>query len=110
MFAVLTVGLVVLRTHLTYARPPQQYPILDKVAAKVIAKYQNSSCEQRYQSKSQKTEPMPEEAKVVQFLHSDPQMKTVFINKVAPPIANKMFDCGLIPWKAGGWAADRNDV
>jgi hypothetical protein len=37
-------------------------------------------------------------------------MKTVFINKVAPPIANKMFDCGLIPWKAGGWAADRNDV
>jgi len=34
---------------------------------------------------------------VVQFLHSDPQMKTVFIDKVAAPIANKMFDCGLIP-------------
>ena len=33
----------------------------------------------------------------MQFLHSDPQMKSYFINKVAPPIANKMFDCGLIP-------------
>ncbi len=26
------------------------------------------------------------------------QMRTVFINKVAPPIANKMFDWGLIPY------------
>jgi len=30
-------------------------------------------------------------------LKTDPQMRTVFINKVAAPIANKMFECGLIP-------------
>jgi len=93
----LLVGLVLLHTNRVNAQPAQQYPILDKVAAKVIAKYQNSSCEQLNQQKSQKAQPTPEEVKVVQFLHSDPQMKTVFINKVAAPIANKMFDCGLIP-------------
>jgi hypothetical protein len=93
----LLVGFVLLHPSHVNAQPAQQYPILDKVAAKVIAKYQNSSCEQLYQSKTQKAAPTPEEQKVVQFLHSDPQMKTVFINKVAAPIANKMFDCGLIP-------------
>jgi len=91
------VAFSLLRPNRVNAQPAQQYPILDKVAAKVIAKYQNSSCEQLYQQKSQKAAPTPEEQKVVQFLHSDPQMKTVFINKVAAPIANKMFDCGLIP-------------
>jgi hypothetical protein len=93
----LLLGLMLLRPNRVNAQPAQQYPILDKVAAKVIAKYQNSSCEQLYQQKSQKAQPTSEEVKVVQFLHSDPQMKTVFINKVAAPIANKMFDCGLIP-------------
>ena len=93
----LLLGLMLFRPNPVNAQPAQQYPILDKVAAKVIAKYQNSSCEQLYQQKSQKAQPTPEEVKVVQFLHSDPQMKSYFINKVAPPIANKMFDCGLIP-------------
>jgi hypothetical protein len=68
----------------TYAQ--DQYPILDKVAAKVIEKYQNTPCEELMQ-----------EVKVIQFLKSDPQMRTVFINKVAAPIANKMFACGMIP-------------
>jgi len=97
LFVALLVAFPLLRPNRVDAQPAQQYPILDKVAAKVIAKYQNSSCEQLYQQKSQKAAPSPEEQKVVQFLHSDPQMKTVFINKVAAPIANKMFDCGLIP-------------
>jgi hypothetical protein len=41
--------------------------------------------------------PSAQEVKVIQFLKSDPQMRTVFINKVAAPIANKMFACGMIP-------------
>jgi hypothetical protein len=93
----LFLGLMLLRPNRVNAESAQQYPILDKVAAKVVAKYQNSTCEQLYEQKSQKAAPTPEELKVVQFLHSDPQMKASFINKVAPPIANKMFDCGLIP-------------
>jgi hypothetical protein len=76
---------------------PQQYPILDKVADKVIQKYQQSTCEQLWEEKSKKTPPSAEEQKVIGFLKSDPQMRTIFINKVAAPIANKMFQCGMIP-------------
>lgn len=75
----------------------QQTPILDKVAAKVIAKYQNSTCEQLWQQKAAKTPPSAEEQKVIQFLKNDPQMRQAFINQVAAPIANKMFECGMIP-------------
>ncbi|WP_222439670.1 hypothetical protein [Alloacidobacterium dinghuense] len=47
--------------------------------------------------KAAKTQPTPEEQKAIAFLKSDPQMRTIFINKIAAPIANKMFDCGMIP-------------
>src|SRR5271157_4290458 len=75
---------------------PQQYPIMDKVADKVILQYQQSSCEQLWAKKSVQTPPTPEVQKAVAVLRNDPQMRTAFINKVAPPIANKMFDCGMI--------------
>jgi hypothetical protein len=72
-----------------------QYPILDMVAGKVIQKYQSSSCEQLWQKKG---EPKSmEEQRVIGLLHNDPQMRTAFINQVAAPIANKMFECGMIP-------------
>ena len=74
-----------------------QYPIMDSVASKIITKYQTSSCEQLYLEKAQKKQPGPGEQKAIQMLHDDPQMRAAFINKVAPPIANKMFDCGMIP-------------
>ncbi len=73
----------------------QQYPILDRVAHKVIQKYQNSSCEQLANKRGQP--PSPEAQRVIRFLHTDPQMRIYFINQVAAPIANKLFDCGLIP-------------
>jgi hypothetical protein len=69
--------------------------ILDMVANKVVTKYQNASCEQLWQQKGQPKS--PEEQKAVQFLHNDPQARTAFINQVAAPIANKMFECGMIP-------------
>lgn len=72
-----------------------QFPILDKVAEKVVQKYQASSCEQLWQKKS---EPKPAmEQEVIQKLRSNPEMRTAFINRVAAPIANKMFECGMIP-------------
>ena len=74
-----------------------QHPILDKVAAKVIQKYQTTPCEQLKAEKAAKTAPTEQEQKAIAFLKSDPQMRTMFINKVAAPIANKMFDCGMIP-------------
>jgi hypothetical protein len=74
-----------------------QYPILDQAANKVIAKYQNATCEQLWMERANKQPPTPEQARVITFLKSDPQMRTIFINKVAAPIANKMFECGMIP-------------
>jgi hypothetical protein len=74
-----------------------QTPILDQVANKVVQKYQNSSCQQLWAERAQKAPPSPQEQKVIQFLKSDPQMRAKFLNKVAAPIANKMFECGMIP-------------
>ena len=69
--------------------------ILDMVANKVIGKYQNATCQQLWE---QKGEPKsPEQQKAVQFLRNDPQARTAFIDKVAAPIANKLFECGMIP-------------
>jgi hypothetical protein len=73
----------------------QEFPILNRVADKVIQKYQDSTCEQLWQERGQPKPPMEQE--VVQLLHGDPQMRAAFINKVAAPIANKMFECGMIP-------------
>ena len=72
-----------------------QGAILDMVANKVIGKYQNSTCEQLW---AQKNEPKPPEAqKAIQFLKSDQAARMAFLNKVAGPISNKMFECGMIP-------------
>ena len=77
----------------------QEFPIMDKIAAKVIQKYQTSTCEQLWQERAQKGKaPQPQmEQEALQMLKSDPQMRAAFINKVAAPIANKMFECGMIP-------------
>ena len=84
---------------LTSAAGAAQYPIMEKVASKVVQKYQQSTCEQLWQEKQQKQgQPKPAmEEKMMQVLRSDPQMREAFISRVAAPIANKMFECGMIP-------------
>ena len=74
-----------------------QYPMLDIIANKVIQKYQSSTCEQLWQEKAKKAPPTAQEKQAIQVLKSDPQMRTAFLNKVAAPIVNKMFECGMIP-------------
>ena len=72
-----------------------QYPLLDMMADRVVQKYSQSTCEQLWE---QRGKPKSErEQEVIQLLRGDPQMRTAFINKIAAPVANKMFDCGLIP-------------
>jgi hypothetical protein len=73
----------------------QQYPVMEKVAQKVIQHYQQASCEQLWQQKGKPKSEM--EQKVIQLLKNDPQMRQAFIDMVAAPIANKMFECGMIP-------------
>ena len=69
--------------------------ILDMVANKVIQKYESSTCEQLWAAKQQpKT---AEQQKAIQFLRNDPQARQAFLNKIAGPVSNKMFECGMIP-------------
>ena len=75
----------------------QQYPVMDMIANKVIQKYQSSTCEQLWEQKAKKAPPSAQEKQAIQLLKSDPQMRAAFIGKIAAPIANKMFDCGMIP-------------
>ena len=95
LFAVSVLALTSLRP--SHVQAQAQYPIMDKIAEKIIQKYQSSTCEQLWLKKSQKTPPTPEEQRAIGILKGDPQMRAAFINKIAPPIANKMFDCGMIP-------------
>jgi hypothetical protein len=69
--------------------------MLDNIANKVVQKYQSSSCEQLWAQKAQPKS--AEEQRMIGVLKSDPAMRTEFINRVAAPMANKMFDCGMIP-------------
>ena len=71
------------------------YPLMNMVADKVIQKYQSASCEQLWAQKQQPKS--AEEQRLIGILKGDPQMRTEFMNKVAGPIANKMFDCGMLP-------------
>lgn len=81
------------------ASDPQQYPIMDSVAAKIVQKYQSSTCEQLWAEKAaSKDKPKSaQEQQAISLLRNDAQMRAAFINKIAAPLANKMFECGMIP-------------
>jgi hypothetical protein len=75
------------------------YPMVDMLAQRILDKYSNSTCVQLAEGKSQKPtgEKAAMEQRVIAALKNDPQMRQYFINKIAAPIANKMFECGMIP-------------
>lgn len=69
--------------------------LLEYAADKVIKKYQDTSCEQL---KVDEKKPLSEQDKLaIDFLHHDSQARVAFIDKIAAPVLNKMFECGLIP-------------
>ena len=73
----------------------QGYPIVEKVAQRVIEKYQSASCAELASKRGRP--PSPEEQRVLQLMRNDPGMRAAFIDRVAAPIANKLFECHLIP-------------
>jgi hypothetical protein len=72
-----------------------QMPMVDMVAGKVVQKYQSSSCEQLWQNRGKQAS--PEEQRILQFLKNDQAARQEFFNKIAGPVMNKMFECGMIP-------------
>jgi hypothetical protein len=91
-FCLLTLALVLVCAGVARA---QEYPVMNMIAEKVIQKYQASSCEDLWKKKGKAKGQREQE--VIQLLRGDPRMRQAFIDKVAPPIANKMFECGMIP-------------
>ena len=85
--------------HVGMASAQESFPIMEKIAQKVIEKYQTSSCQQLAQQKKQPPtgQQAQMEQRAIQTLRNDPQMRTAFLNRVAAPIANKLFECGMIP-------------
>jgi cytochrome c-type biogenesis protein CcmH/NrfG len=69
--------------------------LVDAAADKVIAKYQAATCDQL---KAQKSEPPSEKEKMaLDVLRDDSKARVAFVDKIAAPVLNKMFECGMIP-------------
>jgi len=91
--------LLLVLLYAVIASAQESYPIMEKVAQKVIQKYQSSSCEELAMQKAHPPtgQKAQMEQRVLELLHNDPQMRAAFIDRVAAPIANKLFECGMIP-------------
>jgi hypothetical protein len=72
---------------------------VDKVAEKVISKYQTASCEQLKQEKAEKQgKPKSDmEQRAVQALHEDAAARAEFFQKISTPVLTKLFECNMIP-------------
>ena len=69
--------------------------LVDAAADKVIKKFEAATCDQL---KAQKNEPPSEKEKIaLDLLRYDPKARVAFIDKIAAPVLNKMFECNIIP-------------
>jgi hypothetical protein len=69
--------------------------LVEAAANKVIQKYQTASCDEL---KTQKSEPPSAKEKIaLNLLRDDPTARVAFVNQIAAPVPNKMFECNMIP-------------
>ncbi len=69
--------------------------LVDAAADKVIKKFEAATCDQL---KAQKSESPSEKEKIaLDLLRDDPKARVAFIDKIAAPVLNKMFECSIIP-------------
>jgi hypothetical protein len=69
--------------------------LVDAAADKVIRKFEAATCDQL---KAQKNEPPSERERLaLDLLRDDPKARVAFIDKIAAPVLNKMFECSIIP-------------
>jgi hypothetical protein len=85
---------VVIAAFVLAGEASAQGMLVDFAADKVITKYQTATCDELKAQKKQP--PTDKEKEVVVFLRNDSQARISFINKIAAPVLNKMFDCGMI--------------
>ena len=85
---------VVIAAFVLAGEASAQGMLVDFAADKVIAKYQTATCDELKAQKKQP--PTDKEKEAVEFLRNDSQARIFFINKIAAPVLNKMFECGMI--------------
>ena len=69
--------------------------LVEAAANKIIQKYQTASCDQL---KTQKSEPPSAKEKIaLDLLRDDPKARVAFVDQIAAPVLNKMFECNMIP-------------
>jgi hypothetical protein len=72
-----------------------QSVLVDAAADKVIKKYESTNCDQL---KALKAEPPSEKEKIaLDLLKADTKARVAFVDKIAAPVLNKMFECNMIP-------------
>jgi hypothetical protein len=85
---------VVIAAFVLAGEASAQGMLVDFAADNVITKYQTATCDElRAQNKQPPTD---KEKEAVEFLRNDSQARIFFIKKIAAPVLNKMFDCGMI--------------
>ncbi len=90
-----TLSIATITVVLAAAAAYAQMPLVDMAANKVVQKYQSATCEQLWQNRGKPGS--PEEQRVLNFLKQDQAARQEFFNKIAGPVMNKMFECGMIP-------------
>jgi hypothetical protein len=69
--------------------------LVNFAADKVINRYEAATCKQL---RAQRNKPKSTMEKLaIDFLRNHPEARVAFINKIAGPVLNRLFDCGLIP-------------
>jgi hypothetical protein len=69
--------------------------LVDAAADKVIKKFEAATCDEL---KAQRKEPPSEKEKIaLDLLRDDRKARVAFIDKIAAPVLNKMFECSIIP-------------
>jgi hypothetical protein len=78
--------------------------VVNTIANKTIAKFNNSSCQELAASMAQQhSKPQPETlkdrvtARFIQRLRQDPQLTQQFFSQISTPVLTKLFECGLVP-------------
>jgi hypothetical protein len=79
--------------------PAQDYVFVDRLADRVVQKYTYASCqdladERRHRPTGERAET---EQRAIRSMQNNPQLRRQFIDRVAAPVANRLFECGFIP-------------
>lgn len=82
----------------------RQERVVGVAADAVVNRISSSSCddfasslEEAKARKSKGGEGAEQKERLTNAMQRNPELRAEFINKVAGPLANKLFDCGLIP-------------